>query len=86
MISKQPYKSMQKKSTETALAWTQGVIDTVYASFGALRGQGDGRVYHNYPLGSDAELAWQSACQHTAQRLMAGAMLHNELRSNESRN
>lgn len=81
---------MQKKSlkmpTEAAAAWTQGVIDTVYASFGALKGLSDGRVYHNYELGSRAELAWQSACQDTAQRLMAGAMLHHELRGNDSRN
>lgn len=74
------------KPTDTASAWTQGVIDTIYATFGALRGQGDGKVYHNYPLGSPMEFFWQSACQDTAQRLMNGAMLHNELRQNDERN
>lgn len=63
-----------------ALAWTQGVIDTVYATFNAMQGQGDGKVYHRYELGGNEEFAWQSACQWTAQRLMNGAMMHNELR------
>lgn len=75
-----------QKSTETTLAWTQGVIDTVYATFGALRGTCDGKVYHRYELGGNEEFAWQSACQDTAQRLMSGAMLHNELRRNDERN
>lgn len=62
------------------LAWVQGVVSTVYATFDALQGRTDGKVFHRYQVGSDEELAWSTACQWTSQRLMEGAMRREELR------
>jgi hypothetical protein len=71
--------------SSTSLATVQGIIDVVFASFGALQGQGDGRVWrpHGAPhavAGSEEELAWSQACAWTCERMMAGAMMREALR------
>lgn len=68
-------------NTPRDIAWTQGVIDTIYSTMGALRGQGDGKVFHRYALNSAEELAWHQGCHFAAQRMMEGAMMAQALRS-----
>lgn len=50
------------------------------AVLSGVQGKSDGKVYHNYKIDSEEEVAWHSACAWTANRLMEDQIKREELR------
>lgn len=66
--------------TPESRAFTKGIIDTLCAVISGVQGLSDGKVYHNYAIGSEEELSWSSGCAWTAERLMRDQMAREALR------